>query len=57
MGFHEKNPAPDGWQPGFKLVGILKILACAADFVGPNAAGADGNGFVLTAGQYYFAFL
>jgi hypothetical protein len=32
-------------------------LAGAADLVGPDAAGADGHGFVLTVGQNHLAFL
>lgn len=42
---------------GFKLVENCRILACATDFVGADAAGANGNGFVLTVGHNHFAFL
>lgn len=33
------------------------LASNAANFIGPDAAGANANGFVLTAGQYHFAFL
>ncbi len=37
----------------------LKLASshCSADFISPNAAGANFNGFMLATGQYNLAFL
>lgn len=54
--FMRKTRCLTGGQPGFNS-GLSLGLACATDFVGADAAGANGDGFVLTVRHNHFAFL